>query len=401
MEPQSPLGLEVTEPIYNSNQATSSNSMNYYNNDFNQSQTNNFTKIFPFKLLYALLFVIIGIFAYLTISWECGILAFILGFCYVLVFVLLSIYFLIFKMEINKYNSIINVNFKNIFGCDKITFSGNIHFYFGMQKTRKYIEPYFFIINDSKYDLNSESIRIKPAKLFYPLNGSINEEQYFEIKKRFEVYDFENPLLFDIIKSMGKNRESSEDKYKLIISKLMKFGEHFYTLYITSPLENNALDNNISLIIIFIFSIPFFALGFFNTFNQENNDHLLLGIISLLCLLIFPIIIYLLCLTCDRCCTGEKRLDFIFSKDFDRIFIGAVNDTQERYNKTFEYQIDEIERFFFQQSESKKYYSNFKVALKNQRIDDIQEFRCMDQYDQEGLEYILNGKLNTSYSSTT
>lgn len=60
MEPQSPLGLEINEPIYNSNQATSYNSMNYYNNDINQSQTNDFSKIFPFKLLYTLMFVIIG-----------------------------------------------------------------------------------------------------------------------------------------------------------------------------------------------------------------------------------------------------------------------------------------------------------------------------------------------------
>ena len=394
MEPQSPLGLEIVEPMINSNQANSYNSMNNCNIDFNQSQIDNFSKIFPYNLLYTLMFIIIGIFAYLTISWACGILPFILGFCYVLVFVLLSIYFMIFKMEINKSNNIINVNFKNIFGCDKITFTGNIHFYFGLQHLRKYTNSYFFVINDSKFDLNSESIKIKPVKLFYPLKDSINEEKYFEIKKRFEVNDFENPLLFDIVKYMGKNREPSENKNKLIINKLMKFGEHFYTLYLTSPLDDNALDNNIILIHIFIFSIPFFALGFFNTFDQENNSHLLFGLISLLFLIIIPIIIYLICLTCDRCCTGEKRMDFIYSKDFDRIFIGVVNDTQERYNKTFEYQIDEIERFFFQQSERKQNYSNFQVVLKNKRIDEIQECRFMDKYDQEGLEYILNGKLN-------
>jgi hypothetical protein len=58
--------------------------------------------------------------------------------------------------------------------------------------------------------------------------------------------------------------------------------------------------------------------------------------------------------------------------------------------------MDEIERFTVQQSETLYGNSTLKVLLKNERIDEIQQFKGIDRYDQEGLEYILNGKLNNT-----
>lgn len=264
-------------------------------------------------------------------------------------------------MEIDKSHNIININIKNMFGWYKITYNGNIHFFYGKQKTRKYFDTCFFIINDSSFDLSTENIKINPARLFYVFKNDINEEKCIDIKSRFDANDFENPLLFDIAKYLGKNRELSEDKYKLIVNKFMKFGEHFYTLYLKSPLEENFPASIIKLIVIYIFNIPFFALGFINSFLHESDGQLLFGLISLLFLLIVPVIIYLLCLTCDKCCSAESRMDFIYSKDFDRIFVGVVNSAEDKYIKTFEYQINEIERFFFQQSESKNAYFILKL----------------------------------------
>ena len=59
--------------------------------------------------------------------------------------------------------------------------------------------------------------------------------------------------------------------------------------------------------------------------------------------------------------------------------------------------MDEIERFLVQQPEALNGNSTFKVVLKNKRIDEIQQFIEIDRYDKEGLEYILNGKLNNYF----
>ena len=205
MELQSPLGLEITEPIINSNQAAAENNMNNYKIDFNQNEADDLSIVFPSNYIMILIYGIFGGFAYLKVASLCGTLGILLGIFYILFFMLLSVYFVIFKMKINKSNNIINVNFKNIYGCDKIIFKGNIHFYYGTILTKKqYKSSVFFVINDANFSLSTESIKINPARLFYVLNVVIKEEEYLNIKKRFEPTDFENPLLFDIAKYMGK-----------------------------------------------------------------------------------------------------------------------------------------------------------------------------------------------------
>ena len=396
MELQSPLGLEITEPIINSNQVAAENNMNNYKIDFNQNEADDLSIVFPSNYIMILIYGIFGGFAYLKVASLCGTLGILLGIFYILFFMLLSVYFVIFKMKINKSNNIINVNFKNIYGCDKIIFKGNIHFYYGTILTKKqYKSSVFFVINDANFSLSTESIKINPARLFYVLNVVIKEEEYLNIKKRFEPANFENPLLFDIAKYMGKNRDPLDDKNQSIVNTLMKFGDHFYTLYLISPLENQSLDYDAFTLYAYLLNIPFFAFCFILCFTDKIEGPLFLEIISLLLMIIFPIIIFLLCYSCYKCCcSNDTRIDFIYSKDFDKIFIGIVNSKQNRYSKTFEYQMDEIERFFVQQSDALNGNSTFKVVLKNKRIDEIQQFKGIDKYDQEGLEYILNGKLN-------
>ena len=58
----------------------------------------------------------------------------------------------------------------------------------------------------------------------------------------------------------------------------------------------------------------------------------------------------------------------------------------------FEYQMDQIERFAVQ-SESND-YSTLNVILKNKKMDRIKRIKSIKSCDQEGLEYILNGKIN-------
>ena len=61
----------------------------------------------------------------------------------------------------------------------------------------------FFIINNSNFDLDSDNIKYKPARLFYILD-SVNFNKFCNIEKKFEVNNFENPFFFDITKYTGK-----------------------------------------------------------------------------------------------------------------------------------------------------------------------------------------------------
>ena len=96
--------------------------------------------------------------------------------------------------------------------------------------------------------------------------------------------------------------------------------------------------------------------------------------------------------SCNKCCAHDSRIDFIFSKDFKRIFIGIVNYKLNGYSNTFEYHMDQIERFTVQ-SEGND-FSNLNVILKNKKTDLIKRIKSIKSCDQEGLEYILNGKIN-------
>ena len=193
---------------------------------------------------------------------------------------------------------------------------------------------------------------------------------------------------------MGKNKDNFKNENQPLVNQFMKFSEHFYTLYSGSPLDIMYLENEYILLIIFIINIPFIVFGFLNSFIHKSDLQLLLGLISLGLAIVVPIIIYLICLSCKKCGVSSARVDFIFSKDFDRIFVGKVNSEEDKYIKTFEYQINEIEKFFFQQNDSTYGFTTLKVVLKNKRIDEIQQCRLLDKFDQDGIEYILNGKLN-------
>ena len=97
---------------------------------------------------------------------------------------------------------------------------------------------------------------------------------------------------------------------------------------------------------------------------------------------------------CTNCCSHDSRIDFVYSKDFSKIFIGIVKYKENSYSKTFEYQLDEIERFFFQEPEIINGDIDLKVEYKDKRITQIHRFKILYKFEQEGIEYILNIKRN-------
>ena len=219
-------------------------------------------------------------------------------------------------------------------------------------------------------------------------------EAFLKIKNKFEVNCYENPFLFDIEKYMGKKREPSEKLFPKI-NKFIKFGEYFFTFYFVLPVENKNIEYNTILNALFLVNILFFGMGVIDIFGDELSEvGFIIGCISLSLLIILPLFIILMVYYCTNCCSHDSRIDFVYSKDFSKIFIGIVKYKENSYSKTFEYQMDEIERFFFQEPEIINGDIDLKVEYKDKRIAQIHRFKILYKFEQEGIEYILNIKRN-------
>jgi len=382
MESQTPFQLELSKENEDSNLITPENNMN--NDKINQIE-NLSIKLSSF--FYFLMLIIPVSLFYIGISWVFGISSIIFSSCIALFYIFLYLYIVKFKIEIKRSNNIIDVNVKNVFGCNKIKLNGNTHFYCEEPTDDETTLTSFFIINNSNFDLDSDNIKYKPARLFYILD-SVNFNKFCNIEKKFEVNNSENPFFFDITKYTSKKNNSLEEKVQLSNkSFIKKFGEHFFTLYLDFPSNIQTFNYEYYLYIVSFFNILPYIFCLMTYFNSNKKEF-----ISFLPLIIFPIIIWILMYSCNKCSAHDSRIDFIFSKDFKRIFIGIVNYKLNGYSNTFEYHMDQIERFTVQ-SEGND-FSNLNVILKNKKTDLIKRIKSIKSCDQEGLEYILNGKIN-------
>ena len=84
-----------------------------------------------------------------------------------------------------------------------------------------------------------------------------------------------------------------------------------------------------------------------------------------------------------------RRIDIIFSNDFNKIFIGLINDKENKYLNYFIFDIINIDEFILE-SKNKSYSDfNLKIVLKDKTIQNI----CRIDENRgtlEGLLYILN-----------
>ena len=101
----------------------------------------------------------------------------------------------------------------------------------------------------------------------------------------------------------------------------------------------------------------------------------------------FICVIYYLCRK-----RKNVRIDFIYSKDFDELFIGVVvKAINYSYRNTFEYQMKNVNRFIL---ERKLNETILKVELKNNVYETIFCFRNLETTYSDGIIYLLNEKLN-------
>ena len=85
-----------------------------------------------------------------------------------------------------------------------------------------------------------------------------------------------------------------------------------------------------------------------------------------------------------------QRLDWIYTNDFDRIFIGVVkNDTS--YVNTFTYTIESIDKFVLEIREGKLC---LKIILKNGIDTEICRYTREKDKDLNTFLYLINGQIN-------
>ena len=269
----------------------------------------------------------------------------------------------------------------------------NIHFYSADQKDYNLI-----IINDYKnlvgIDLDESNIKRKPAKFMYSFSmvslGNYSYEKFNKVLNNFvgSSKKYKNPLFFDIHNYL----ENQKDKFysSRYLGNYMKFSEHFFTYHPKSPFPIPA-----TLIIIINMTIFVDILLIFSLLSclSEEYDYINKNIL-MISILIFNLTMYIIYKFIKIFFENIGRIDCIYSKNFDRIFIGAVKYTNSKYIKTAEFQMNNISKFIFERDvKFSNVYFNLNVVFKNGERQQIFTLRNINQGEIEGLIYLLNERL--------
>ena len=251
------------------------------------------------------------------------------------------------------------------------------------------------IINDFKnlvgIDLDDSNIKQKPAKyLYYFDNYSLLKYQSLELARQLNYFvgsprNYKNPLCFNINKYLKKKR-----RYHYGSSSYMKFSDHFFIYHLLGEFNKSRISGCFPLFVA-IMNCIFFIIAMFLLAIDNKKIRLILVIFPLVANITFYILYKCLTFTFDNI----LRIDCIYSKNFDRIFIGLVKYTKTKYVNTFEYQMDNIDRFILENGgNNRNRIFNLKVVFKNNDIQQIFTLRKKTKADLEGLIYLLNERLN-------
>ena len=294
------------------------------------------------------------------------------------------------------------INVMNHLYFTKMTYNlelDNTHFYV-IKDFSQIGTSQLFIINDYNIvdiDLDESNIKQKPAKFLYYFNfvilGKYKNDQFKKNLNDFvgSSIDYKN-LISLYINTDLKNKERNKDHVQ--VSKYIRFSEHFSSYYIKS-FSNLGLFEYFYGILGALFvevAICFSQMEISSYLEEENRIKITL--ISMVINIFISIIMYILYKFFKLKRKSIFRIDYIYSKDFDRIFIGLVNYTETKYENTFEYQMNNINRFIFEKKEEND-VTNFhlKVIFKNDEIQEICYLRNQREDELEGLINFLNERL--------
>lgn len=255
------------------------------------------------------------------------------------------------EIERDENKNVISIKRFNYFGCVNKQFELS-HFYFYIGKYNNgWVDLYrLFMIKDfensSEIDLDTSNIKNIPIKIYdyldYILPNKTNDVLVKELNDLAGVSQNHKCAFKFNIREYMKIKPTKKNFFTVIvydigeISKYMKFCENYFTYYITG----------------------------LNTYKKEDI----------------------------------LRIDFIYSRNFDRIFIGLVNNNGNTYRNTFEFQMNSIDKFILQKISFEDKGYNFKVNLKNNKSQQIYSFQKATQEELRGLVYLANEKL-TSFNN--
>ena len=172
----------------------------------------------------------------------------------------------------------------------------------------------------------------------------------------------------------------------------MKFSDHFFIYHLLGEFNKSRISGCFPLFVA-IMNCIFFIIAMFLLAIDNKKIRLILVIFPLVANITFYILYKCLTFTFDNI----LRIDCIYSKNFDRIFIGLVKYTKTKYVNTFEYQMDNIDRFILENgANNNNRIFNLKVVFKNNDIQQIFTLRKKTKADLEGLIYLLNERLNNN-----
>ena len=303
----------------------------------------------------------------------------------------------------DKSNNIAIIKILNFLGCSKKTIKidlDNIHFYFKKDESydpdtnRTSSSTKLFIINDYKnlkdIDLDTSNIRKEPANIYYSYDyvnlGKYNEKQLTDELNNFigSSDNYENPLFFKIKEYMNKNKEKKRfqrNKQNEYLSDYMKFSEHFFTFHLSS---NYIKSRSYFFVAVLIINCSIAPIGINLLIFREKIHLKIIGFV----LIVIPNIILIIMNICLKNKNNIYRIDCIYSKNFDRIFIGLVKNNKKSYVNTFIFETNNIERFILEKEGIEDY--NLKVIFKGNESQEICNLKNETQENLEGLAYLLN-----------
>ncbi len=218
--------------------------------------------------------------------------------------------------------------------------------------------------NNKEIDLDLSDIKNTPVKTFY----------YFRIGCCYDINELQNKL----------NKFSNLSNYCYGFLYKIKFSEYFYTYYFFNPVNRYC-----TILIVFFFFYNFFMLIIYAFLSTGFKRPLIIFLPTYFIILIIILICY--CFLRER----RLRIDFIYSNNFDRIFIGIVKYNGKSYLNTFMFDINSIQKCVFEKQ--KKGYILKIIFNDGMNFQDITKFN-KDRRELEGIISFLNFKLNNKKS---
>ena len=171
--------------------------------------------------------------------------------------------------------------------------------------------------------------------------------------------------------------------------------DNFFTYYSKEPLKKKFCKGFLSKLI-FIFHIYLIPLNLISHFILRSNDKENFIIVWHFLVVLFLWDYYTLFSLALR--LAEKtsqflRIDMIYSKEFDRLFIGVVKNDESAYIITYLFKLDEVDKFVIEKNKINE--PGFHLRSIDKRNCLVQDICYINETptELEGLMYILNEKL--------